>query len=330
MNLFLLFLFYMKLCLQLITMIYRKFYQILSIHFLFNHTVLVIQSEALFIPLISLPMFAILRIKLGASVVFMGGISALALAGAHLTRPDILYLPVLLIPLSLAMMNFGRRQDDDFSTRQGKVLFIGVLGGLAAIGLWSLRNFLVYGKFMLTSHTGHVMAVMKHRLFGSDRNAPLTESGTDVIMFALANLELLMTKFGLVLFNLFIRPHRWYLHRYADSLGVPELVVKEPLNVELLSDLTWLEYVYVGYVMSVGLALLMLTVLGLWFQWRRNQPKLTTMEALLVLLPLFYLLSVQIIWGGEGRFATVMMPFMAIFAAFVFLNVRRLPRLFFR
>jgi hypothetical protein len=304
------------------------FVLLLSIHFLFNHTVGAIQSEALFIPLVTLPIFAVLRIKLGASVILMGGISALALAGAHLTRPDILYLPVLLIPLSMAMIIFGRGKREDVPTRQGKVLFIGVLGGLFAMGLWSLRNLLVAGSFMLTSHTGHVMAVMKHRLIGSNRNDHLMDSGTDVVMFALTNLEPLMMKFGLVLFNLFIRPHRWYLHRYADSFGVPELVVKEPLTVERLTDLTWLEYVYIGYVVSVGVALVILTLLGLWFQWRRSQPKLTSMEVLLVLLPLLYLLSVQIIWGGEGRFATVMLPFMTIFAAFVFLNVRRVPTLF--
>ena len=258
----------------------------------------------------------------------MGFLSAFAFAGAHLTRPDILYLPALLLLLAIGMLISGRRNKDDVSFRQGKVLMVGLVGGLAAIGAWSFRNLLVAGTFMMTSHTGHVMAVVKHRLFGTNRNLCIPTcatgsefTGLDVIVFAIKNLASLFAKAGQVFFNLFLRPQRWYLHRYADSFNVSNLVVKEPFSVDLLPRLTWLEFIYMGYVVFVSVVFLALTMLGIWFLCRRPGLRLGIGESLLVLLPLLYFFSVQLVWGGEGRFATYMLPYMAVLSALVFLNV---------
>ena len=309
------------------------FVLLLSVHFLFNHTVGSIQSEALFIPLVTFPLFAVLRIPIGASTFLMGFLSAFAFAGAHLTRPDILYLPALLLLLAIGMLISGRRNKDDVSFRQGKVLMVGLMGGLAAIGAWSFRNLLLTGTFMMTSHTSHVMAVVKYRLFGinigTNRNlcvplcgAHLEEyTGLDVIVFAIKNLASLFAHARQVFVNLFLRPQRWYLHRYADSFNVSNLVVKEPFSVDLLPRLTWLEFIYMGYVVFVNMVFLALTMLGIWFLCRRPGLRLGIGESLLVLLPLLYFFLVQLVWGGDGRFATYMLPFMAVLAALVFLNV---------
>ena len=246
--------------------------------------------------------------------------SALCWMGAVLTRPDLAVFPAWLLVAVTASAIWNRWRPRRRVDVGGQIVVLVAVS--ATILLWAARNFLASGRFTYTAVFDYAVDLFAGGQLkpGAAVEGPRTDIAlVDIVLGMARHVRTLVGESIPALVKIFVSPGRWYLHRYAEVLGIPLETGAVPFFAAQEAGLPPIEMGYIGF--NVGVSLLVGATLLL-FLWRLGRGTVAAPSewiAMTVWVLLYFLLQ-KAAWGafdpGNGpRYAMSMYPFIVFLGA---------------